>query len=244
MRFDPDTWLTGIFGCDVFKASLAKDEVLDPKDIFSEALLPRRAFYYAKVPVTSVAQVGALTMAGFRVIDVNVTFEREPVRSVESDSKIIVRDVLPKDEAAILDIAESAFVYSRFHLDPFVSKELANKIKREWIANYVRGQRGERLLVAEVDGKPVGFLALLVTDGAEKTGVIDLIGVEKNMQGRGIGKRLVDFHIQDAYQKYSRLIVGTQIANVPSMRLYTNCGYNISNSTYVLHAHVNEGKVI
>ena len=244
MRFDPDTWLTGIFGCDVFKASLEKDEVIDPKKVFSESLLSHHAFCYAKVPVTSVAQVGALTMAGFRVIDVNVTFEREPVMSVESSSKIMVRDVLPKDETAVLDIAESAFVYSRFHLDPFVSKELANRIKREWIANYVRGQRGERLLVAEMDGKPVGFLALLVTDNAEKTGVIDLIGVEKNMQGRGVGKRLVEFHIRDAYQKFARLTVGTQIANVPSMRLYTKCGYNISNSTYVLHAHVHDGKVI
>jgi dTDP-4-amino-4,6-dideoxy-D-galactose acyltransferase len=178
------------------------------------------------------------------VIDVNVTFEREPARSVGSSSKIIVRDVLPKDEATVLDIAESAFVYSRFHLDPMVPKELADKIKREWIANYIRCERGERLLVAEVDGKPVGFLALLATGDAEKAGVIDLIGVGKNMQGRGVGKRLVDFHIQDAYQKYSRLIVGTQIANVPSMRLYTKCGYNISSSTYVLHAHVNEGKVI
>jgi dTDP-4-amino-4,6-dideoxy-D-galactose acyltransferase len=71
-----------------------------------------------------------------------------------------------------------------------------------------------------------------------------LIGVAKNMQGRGVAKRLVEYHIQDAYQKYSRLIVGTQIANVPSMRLYEKCGYNISNSTYVLHAHVNEGRII
>jgi dTDP-4-amino-4,6-dideoxy-D-galactose acyltransferase len=244
MRFDRDTWLSGIFGCDVFKASFEKDEILDPRIIFSEALNSRRAFYYVKVPVASVAQVGALTMAGFRVIDVNVTFEREPVRSVESNSNIIVRDVLPKDEAAVLDIADSVFVYSRFHLDPLISKELANRIKREWIANYVRGQRGERLLVAEVDGKPVGFLALLVTGGEEKTGVIDLIGVGKNMQGRGVGRRLVEFYVQDAYQKYSRLIVGTQVANVPSMRLYTKCGYLISNSTYVLHAHINEGKVI
>jgi len=244
MRFDTDTWLGGIFGCDVFKAGFAKDEVLEAKDVFSESVLPSRAFYYAKVPVTSVAQVGALTKAGFRVIDVNVTFEREPAQSVESDSTIIVRGVLPKDEAAILDIAESAFVYSRFHLDPFVSKELADKIKREWIANYVRGQRGERLLMAEVDGKPAGFLALFVTGEKEKIGVIDLIAVAKNMQGRGVGMRLVQYHINDAVQKYARLMVGTQIANIPSMRLYQTCGYEISNSTYVLHAHVNEGRVI
>jgi len=54
MRFDSDTWLGGIFGCDVFRVSLEKDEVPEPKNVFSESLLPRNAFYYAKLPVTSV----------------------------------------------------------------------------------------------------------------------------------------------------------------------------------------------
>src|SRR5258706_490046 len=232
MKLVPDEWLSGIFGYDVIKVALERDELVDPKAAFPKDSLPQRAFYYTKIPVTFVRQIGTLTNAGFRVVDVNITFEREPVQEINSNSSILVRDAQAGDENAVLEIAETAFIYSRFHLDPFVSKELANKIKREWIANYVRGQRGERLLVAEVNGKAVGFLALLVTGDAEKIGVIDLIGVAKNMQGRGVGQCLVEHHIQDAYQNYSRIIVGTQISNVPSMRLYAKCGYHISNSTY------------
>lgn len=243
MKFVTDAWLSKVFGYDVIRMNLEKDETIDPVDVFSRTSLPQRAFYYAKVPVTAVGQAGALTTAGFRVIDVNVTFERVPA-NIASANRIVIRDVKLEDEGPILMIAESSFLYSRFHLDPFVSKELANKIKREWIANYVRKQRGEKLLIAEVNGKPAGFLAMLATGDSDKTGVIDLIGVAKNMQGHGVGKALVEYHIQDAYQKYSRLIVGTQIANVPSMRLYEKCGYGISNSSYVLHAHVSEGKVI
>lgn len=242
MKFVRDAWLSEVFGYDVFKLNIENDEIIDSKNVFSKDALPSRGFYYAKVPVTSVAQVGVLTNAGFRVIDVNVTFERQPENISSVNNNIFVRDVQPEDETDVLKIAENSFIYSRFHLDPLVTKELADKIKREWIANYVRKQRGERLLVAEVDGKPTGFLALLVTN--EKVGVIDLIGVAKNMQGRGVGKQLVEFHISDALKKYSGLLVGTQIANIPSMRLYQTCGYEISNSTYVLHAHVNEGKVI
>lgn len=240
MKFARDAWLSEVFGYDVFKLNLESDEILDSKSIFPKEL-PKCAFYYAKVPATAVSQVGDLTNAGFRVIDVNVTFEREP-ENITTNENIIVRDVKPEDEIDVLNIAETSFVYSRFHLDPLVSKELADKIKREWIVNYIRKQRGERLLVAEVDGKPAGFLALFVTN--EKVGVIDLIGVDKNMQGQGIGKKLVQFHIRDAVKKYSNLLVGTQIANIPSMRLYQTCGYEISNSSYVLHAHVNEGKII
>jgi dTDP-4-amino-4,6-dideoxy-D-galactose acyltransferase len=244
MKLSADAWLSSIFGYDVIRVFLEKDESIDPEKVFVKDSLPSRGFYYAKVPVKSVEQVGMLTRAGFRVTDVNVIFEREPAQWFESTSIIRVRDVQAGDETAVLNMARSSFVYSRFHLDPFVSRGLADKIKFEWVASYVRGQRGERLLVAEVDGKPAGFLALLVTDGVEKTGVIDLIGVEKNMQGRGVGRRLVEYHVQDAYQKYSRIIVGTQIANVPSMRLYAKCGYQISDSTYVLHAHVREGRII
>lgn len=240
MKFVSDAWLSEVFGYDVFKAHLENNETLDSKSIFPKEL-PKRAFYYAKTPVTAVSQIGDLTNAGFRVVDVNVTFERQP-ENVASAENIIVRDVKPEDETDILKIAETSFLYSRFHLDPYVSKELADKIKREWIANYIRKRRGERLLVAEVNGKPAGFLAELATN--ENVGVIDLIGVDKTMQGQGIGKRLVQFHINDAMEKYSSLLVGTQIANIPSMRLYQTCGYEISNSTYVLHAHVNEGKVI
>lgn len=244
MKINIDHWLSGIFGYDVINVSLARDESPESEAIFSADSHLQRALYYTKVPVTSVTQVGALTAAGFRVIDVNVTFERLPAPVLNADSSVTVRDIESKDRSAVLDIAGSSFVYSRFHLDPLIPKALADTVKREWIANYIRGRRGERLLVAELNGGPAGFLALLVTSVPEKTGVIDLIGVDKHLQGRGIGRRLVEYHIQDSVGKYSRLIVGTQIANIPSVNLYARCGYHVTSSTYVLHAHVQEGKVI
>jgi ribosomal protein S18 acetylase RimI-like enzyme len=175
-------------------------------------------------------------------VDVNVVFERQPVLQPSSDGSILVRDFQPADETATLEIAHTAFLYSRFHLDPFIPNELANRIKREWVANYIRKQRGERLLVAEMDGKIAGFLALLETSG--HTGVIDLIGVANHMQGRGVGRSMVQHHVHEAVGIYSRLIVGTQIANIPSIRLYENCGYHISNAAYVFHLHVNEGRIL
>ena len=242
MKFVPDAWLAEMFECEVFRASFDKDEVLDPEKIFAETNLPERAFYYAKAPVEAILQANALAGAGFRVVDVNVVFERQPALQPAPDGSILVRDVQPADEAATLEIARTAFLYSRFHLDPFIPNELANRIKREWVANYILRQRGEQLLVAEVNGKIAGFLAVLETP--DHTGVIDLIGVARNMQGRGVGRSLIQHHVHEAVGKYPRLIVGTQIANVPSMRLYENCGYNISSATYVFHAHISEGRIL
>src|SRR5689334_2470415 len=78
MKLDRDEWLSGIFGYDVFKIGIVNDESIDPQAIFSRLPSVGRSFCYAKVPVAQVGQVGALTSAGLRVVDVNVTFERQP----------------------------------------------------------------------------------------------------------------------------------------------------------------------
>jgi ribosomal protein S18 acetylase RimI-like enzyme len=150
---------------------------------------------------------------------------------------VVVQDILPAYYDAVLRIAASSFVYSRFHLDPAIPKETAHKVKRAWVNSYIHKMRGERLLVALLDGKPVGFLAVLATP--EPGRVIDLIGVDRAYQGRGVGRALVSFFIADSADRYPLLRVGTQVANVPSMRLYESLGFRIDETAYVLHAHVN-----
>jgi ribosomal protein S18 acetylase RimI-like enzyme len=245
VRIESDPWLAGLFGCEVFRVTLPEVvEAIAPAILFSAAVGPR-AFFYAKAPVARVAQVGALTAAGFRVIDVNVVLEREPAPEYRRrPPAAIIREAQPADEAGVLAIAETSFVYSRFHLDPQVSGALANTVKREWMASYFRRQRGERVWVTEEAGRPVGFLAVLVTGETDKTGVIDLIGVEKTQQGRGVGRELVEHFVHDGLGKYRRLRVGTQIANVPSLRLYEQCGFRVAEAAYVLHAHVRDGKAV
>ena len=100
-------------------------------------------------------------------------------------------------------------------------------------------------MVAEWDGVPVGFLAVLA---AEVKGcscrVIDLIGVSNSHQGRGGGRELVDYFRQLYAGKCDLLRVGTQVANIPSARLYERCGFRLAESAYVLHAHVKDGKLL
>jgi len=191
------------------------------------------AFYFAKVGTDRVADVAALAKLGFVVVDTNVTFElmREP--SAASPS-IEVSEVAEGDADAVLDIAGSAFRYSRFHLDPLISDELAHHIKREWIRNYVLRKRGDALLVAHLDDRVVGFLAAIVAHG---TAIIDLVAVASDANGLGVGSALTLAFAQK-YRGMSR-IVGTQVANVPSVRLYTKLGFSLVRSQYVLHHHAN-----
>jgi ribosomal protein S18 acetylase RimI-like enzyme len=248
MRIEPDGWLSEIFGHDVFRITLVNPEVL--RAAAASRMLPphpsqtSRAFYYAKVPAVEIGAIHNLTRLGFRIVDVHVTFSRKPA-SVHQASPIRVDDVQPGQVEAVLDIAETCFIYSRFHQDPLVSPRLANRIKREWITNYTRKMRGEALLVAELDGVPVGFLAILgATHAGQLCKVIDLMGVHRGYQGRGAGRALVESFVTRYAGVAEWLRVGTQVANVPSMRLYENCGFRVEETAYMLHRHSLDGVVL
>ncbi|MDP3183210.1 MAG: GNAT family N-acetyltransferase [Desulfobaccales bacterium] len=245
MNLASDDWLAAIFGQPVFKVTLTDQPQAGPlgedlKGALSN-LVTQPGFYYVLVPTDRVDQVTALTAVGFRVVDVNVTFERRP--ATESlglvPKEVVVREVLPADHEAVLSMAYSCFVYSRFHLDPHISPDIANLIKKEWVHNYLRGKRGDRLLVAAVAGQPVGFLCVMSARVAgELTNIIDLIGVDRTHQGRGAGKALINFFVAGSAGRFQKLRAGTQIANIPSMRLYEACGFKVRETAYVLHAHV------
>ncbi|MEO8706844.1 MAG: GNAT family N-acetyltransferase [Kofleriaceae bacterium] len=216
-----DPWLSELMSRPVFRVD-GGGEV--------SAIGDAPGFYFAKVATDRVADVTALATRGFSVVDTNVTFEllRDP-----GAPALPVTECSDADAEAVLAIAGSAFRYSRFHLDPQISDDLANRIKREWIANYTRKSRGDALLVAHLDGKPAGFLAALKSHG---TAVIDLVAVATDAHGKGIGSALTAAFAQ-RYAGMPRL-VGTQVANVPSIRLYTKLGFLLARSQYVLHRHV------
>lgn len=233
MNLAPDAWFTKIFGYPVFRVTPQGGDD-DVEKLVDHARGQSRAFYYAKAPVDQIGPVRSLSAAGFYVVDVNVTFRYEGSEA-RFESPYVIRRAEPRDAEEILAIAGSTFRYSRFHLDPRVSDELANRIKREWIASYCEGRRGEALWIAVESDRPVGFFAVAALDGVRR---IDLIGVARGQERKGIGRALTSFFIEQYREQSSRLEVGTQIANVPSTRLYENLGFRLAESAFVLHKHV------
>lgn len=217
-----DAWLAGLFGRPVHR--------VEPGAELSA--LPAGGFAYAKVPVSQVAEVARLEAAGFRVVDVNMIFSHEAGKGPAPAAPVVRVD--SRLAPLVLDIAGSCFRYSRFHLDPRVDDALAHRIKREWIRSYVEGRRGDSLWAVLDGGEPAGFLAVLKS--GDKA-VIDLIGVAAGRQGRGFGRDLVRFFVNAYSGASAGLLVGTQAANAPSMKLYESCGFRAASAAYVLHRH-------
>jgi len=237
MRIRSDDWLAAIIGRPVFAVEASDTPPAEAARTLGDHRRGQsEALYFAKLEADRIALLGALGEAGLSVVDVNVTLEhRGGAPDAPQDAGVEVGDCRQEEASAVLEIAGSCFRYSRFHLDPNIPTAIAHRVKREWIANYLRGRRGERLLVARLEGRPVGFLAVL---GAPARRVIDLVGVDREAQGRGIGTALVASFVGLYRSSGDALQVGTQIANTPSLRLYERLGFRVVRSAYVLHGHV------
>lgn len=254
MKILEDSWLASIFGYPVFKVDVPANNLPDHNPLEPLAHLSGhiadqpQALYYAKIGTAEIDTVRKLSALGFYVVDVNVTFGLEVKPGLDlpkptQPQRCSIEEASPGHYDKILDIAASSFRYSRFHLDPLIPKNIADEIKREWIISYIKKARGDKLFAALEGNKPVGFLAALVgkSDG-EDAGTIDLVAVKSSHQGRSIGRALTTFFINYYRDKYDRLTVGTQVVNIPSMRLYEKLGFSITASQYVIHMHAVRGR--
>jgi ribosomal protein S18 acetylase RimI-like enzyme len=231
----PDGWLSEQLGRPAFTVAASTASPADIKTAFASHQSPAGAFYTAKVGALDLALVEALTAEGFSVIETALTFER-PIDRHPPVTQVGVCQ--PSWRDAVLDIAERAFRYTRFQVDPRIGRLAANRIKREWIQSYVDRRRGDTLLVAHEGGTVVGFNAMLVADRPSgPVAVIDLIGVHPDHQQRGIGRLLVDGALHHYQERCRSMEVGTQASNIPSVRLYEGLGFRLIRSGFVLHRH-------
>lgn len=245
MEIVADRWLGEMLGYPVFQVRGVENFPLEI-GLGKETSPPDRAMYYAKISSHNVECVRQLSAIGFYVVDVNVTFAIDSQqRKQSSRSETAIVEIRPDDRDTVLEMAASCFQFSRFHLDPLIDNTVADRIKREWVANYIRKQRGEALFVAVAEDRPAGFLAVLRSQLHGKlVYTIDLIGVGAAFRRRGIGRSLVEFFIDRYRDRCDRLQVGTQIANQPSMRLYPRSGFTFYSSAYVLHKHVENEQIL
>ena len=214
--------------------NFSKNNFLKSWGSFKKNHIEENYFVYSKINTSSVNIWQCLEIANFKLVDTNIRFELNTSPNIELREKSNVKIVFAKKkhENAITDIARNNFLFSRFHIDPLIDREIANQIKQNWVKNYFCGKRGEQMVLALLNNHPVGFLQLIVN---ESEFIIDLIGVDKIAQGKGIASSMILFATK--HLKRPCMKVGTQIGNIPSIKLYQKLGFILTGSDYVFHYH-------
>ncbi len=222
-----DAWLGDRLGRPAF--TVEQDARIDAAALAEHDRVHPDAFYQAKTPLDAIARIAELCRLGFYFVDANLQIERPAGPPPAVESRVTVGRARPDQHDAVLDLAKRSFSSDRFHLDPGVSPEAADRIKRGWVQSYFEGSRGEWVLVAESDDRPVGFLCML------NRSLMDLMAVDPDFRGGGVAGAMTARAIADAADAPMRL--GTQAANVGATRLYERLGFLVRSAQAVLHRH-------
>lgn len=232
-----DEWLARHVGKPVYR--LTVDEVFvqgqDDAAVQWQQVSQHPLFAYTKVSAQQLTHVHHLEKLGFQLVDTNVIFQKTITRQATLPNGVEVRLAAPEDEAGCCELARTEFIYDRFHADYRLPPTVAGQVKAEWVGNFFKGQRGDQLVVACLEGQIVGFNLLL---HHKDVLIIDLIATHAGYQRRGIAQGMIAFAENHAatFQTYQ---VGTQVANIPSVNLYEKMGFRLAQSQYVFHYHGN-----
>src|SRR3989344_871698 len=233
----PNQFASSILDWPVWELQQFGSEVED-RESLRHQLGGGRALLYAKVPVDDVAASNLLARNGWQLVDTSVQLEKN--FSLPYDfrrSKVRFRLALPRDEEPVATIARTSFSCSRWHRDALIESARADALKEAWVRNFWRGQRGTHMVVAEIDGALVGFHQIVKQ---ESVLLVDLIAVDAEYRGRDIGTGLLAYAERHC-GSLAKMLVGTQLSNRASLKMYQRRGFHIVRASHTWHYHLPSG---
>ena len=114
-----------------------------------------------------------------------------------------------------------------------IGPEIFRHLYPDWAADQASAvdstcrAEGSRVWVAEADGRPVGFVAVIIHDDTE-TGEIYMIAVDPDHQNRGVGSELVTFavdRIVERGMKLAEIGTGGDPGHAAARRVYEKAGF-------------------
>ena len=197
----------------------------------------------ARVDASDLSSLHVLEETGFLTVDGILTFaldlkEHSAVEPV-NDFKIRLATADDAPEAAAL--ASTAYVYDRFHADPFIDRKLADELHANWVRNSCDGKAADAVLLADDGSGLLGFVTCKISGAAghhshsSRKGTIVLVASAAPARGRGVGYSLTMAALEWFRQSGCETVeVGTQLSNIPASRLYQTCGFRLKATSVSL----------
>ena len=189
------------------------------------------------------ALVHCLEGAGFYLVDTIVTYIFIPRRQELGHGKYLFKTRLyaPEDHDAVLAVADEAYkgFIGRYHADPRLPREAADRLYRAWAERLLDGGVAETIIVAERKGKVVGFLGYrLKQDLLEATGVRCVGGGLGGCTQEGFGAyaAIIEEAMREGMHRYDMQDFETQINNVNIVRIYQKLNFEYARAKYTFHA--------
>ena len=193
--------------------------------------------YWPSDPEDPGSQEAARKNGGFladRKVTYVVDLERSPGKPFEESTDFGVMEYTGRETTDELDnLAILSGSYSRYKVDPNISKEQFERLFKLWILKSVNRTLAENVFVY-IDGeKIVGMVTVGMKYGR---GDIGLIAVDESARGRDVGGKLTRAAQKWAVARGCRYAqVVTQGNNLSACKLYEKCGYRIDSIVNFYH---------
>jgi len=222
------SWDSSFFKKKMGELIITSQKAFSIKAVVDKARDDGFKYVICRIRTQQTSLIRLLESFSFYLSDVGLTWAIETDKFIlkngdkNSQPRPPIKVAIDKDIPVLQEISESLFIESRFYNDPFFSKEEADRLYRAWIDNSVKGNVADIVFFIP----DIGFITC--KKSSSSSGEIPLIGVKKELIGKGFGKSLIREAI--LWFKTHGIIsvsVRTQMQNVRAMNFYARLGFHI-----------------
>jgi hypothetical protein len=200
----------------------------------------------ARVNKEELSSIHALESKYFRLMDILVTYSidlrKHPRIHIENQYNIRKSrpgEVLELERMAIECFEDTSHVTDRFHADPTLPKEKSSKLYAKWLASSFNDPFSE-VLVAEIDGKPVGFNVCSINPSLSKisglrVGTMTLTAVDSSARNKLVATSLLNVSLAWFADKVDVIETGGQVSNYAIQRAWNAIGLKIIRTQCTFH---------
>lgn len=142
-------------------------------------------------------------------------------------------DQNPKSIDSFKELAYESGKFSRFFLDKNFGEKKFRDLYDKWIENSLNKSFADKIFFYEENEKIISFVTLKIDENKAKIG---LIATDSNFQGKGYGKRLINFVEYFCNNlKIEQLDIPTQQENKGACMFYEKLKFNITEKYYIKH---------
>ncbi|MDI6743124.1 MAG: GNAT family N-acetyltransferase [Smithella sp.] len=195
-------------------------------------------FLIARCDMTDLNAAQSMEKQGFLLMDTLVyyTFDLTRKNIPDDHGPAIVRPIRLQEEQEMIAIARASFhgYVGHYHADPRLDKIKCDEAYTDWARKAFAARDAENFVVGEIEGQIVGFGVLRKNDPDE--GEMFLGGIHPDFQGQGIYYSFLCKAMQWCLrQKTEKMVISTQLRNLPVQKVLSKFGFEISRGYYTYH---------
>jgi GNAT superfamily N-acetyltransferase len=199
------------------------------------------------VPVDDIVVLHSLEEAGYRTMDVPVTwifdFSKTPIPGYRLAKGSTVRGYRPGDEGPLARLAgliSSRHMPNRFQADPHLPAEACDELYHQWMLDSIFTDLADYISVAEWEGEVVGYSSLkcLGDRGSLcnlRLSELELVAVVPEMRERGLANQMRIHNLRWLEDKADIVYVVTQANNVAAQMGVAHLGFRPVRAGLSMH---------